>query len=250
VRTLLQTVQIIFSPGHWILLFRTVDIFTVMDMSLMIELFPSCTHIRYIYTYTDTSSRNILLCRSYLSTLLLFLLLVVLCALRCYLCGWHFVASQGGGGRRWELCTYGLARTLRRVRTATPHVSASAPLHCRALGCFEHIRVLRITSHRTANSVSLISSKRYCVHSLSRILDQTLDSGFWILILTPWTIRCHSILKLGNSVAGSWFRVATAVGACATQQQSERSSAPLSVTSEGELRNIRHRSVNMINLLF
>ena len=44
----------------------------------------------------------------------------------------------------------------------------------------------------------------------------------------------HTHTYTATFSAGSWFRVATAVGACATQQQSERSSAPLSVTSEGD----------------
>jgi hypothetical protein len=44
----------------------------------------------------------------------------------------------------------------------------------------------------------------------------------------------HILPHTATFSAGSWFRVATAVGACATQQQSERSSAPLSVTSEGD----------------
>jgi hypothetical protein len=45
----------------------------------------------------------------------------------------------------------------------------------------------------------------------------------------PITLSLYTL----DSTPGSWFRVATAVGASATQQQSERSSAPLSVTSEG-----------------
>ena len=51
--------------------------------------------------------------------------------------------------------------------------------------------------------------------------------------LTYTHTHIHTRTHTGTFSAGSWFRVATAVGACATQQQSERSSAPLSVTSEG-----------------
>ena len=47
-------------------------------------------------------------------------------------------------------------------------------------------------------------------------------------------IKIITIENTDDSTAGSWFRVATAIGASSTQQQSERSSAPLSVTSEGE----------------